>query len=169
MHEILSSTFAHCDILKRIDFINLYLLQFLFQKVTIFLSNNLWTDLVFRIVWKLVLERKLLYRVGTKTCFYYLLWVRLSVTGNVQWVGIRKSSYCYWNIRYVCMLAWPHFCRTQLHSPPNGDFYAGIWASQLLLQMDVRAQGHEATKITKIWFSKSISYVKNQYFDICFC
>ena len=78
MHEILSSTFAHCDISKRIDFINLYLLQFLFPKVTtIFLSNNLWTDLVFRILWKLVLERKLLlYRVGTKTCFYYLLWVR---------------------------------------------------------------------------------------------
>ena len=78
MHEILSSTFAHCDILKRIDFINLYLLQFLFPKVTtIFLLNNLWTCMVFRIVQKLVLERKLLYRVGTKTCFYYLLWVRL--------------------------------------------------------------------------------------------
>ena len=85
MHEILSSTFAHCDILKRIDFINLYLLQFLFPKVTtIFLSNNLWTDLVFRkrTLWKLVLERKLLYRVGTKTCFYYLLWVRQEMSNG---------------------------------------------------------------------------------------
>ena len=27
------------------------------------------------------------------------------------------------------ILAWPHFCRTQLHSPPNGDFRPRIWAS----------------------------------------
>ena len=26
-------------------------------------------------------------------------------------------------------LAWPHFWRTQLHSPPNGDFCPRIWAS----------------------------------------
>ena len=26
-------------------------------------------------------------------------------------------------------LAWPHFCRTELHSPPNGDFCPRIWAS----------------------------------------
>ena len=27
------------------------------------------------------------------------------------------------------LLAWPHFCRTQLHSPPNGDFWPRIRAS----------------------------------------
>ena len=26
-------------------------------------------------------------------------------------------------------LAWPHFCRTQLHSLPNGDFCPRIWTS----------------------------------------
>ena len=29
----------------------------------------------------------------------------------------------------TCSLAWPHFCRTQLHSPPNGDFCPRIRAS----------------------------------------
>ena len=38
--------------------------------------------MVFRIVWKLVLERKLQYRVGTKTCFYYLLWVRQEMSNG---------------------------------------------------------------------------------------
>ena len=42
---------------------------------------------------------------------------------------------------------------------------------KLFLWMDLRLLGYEATKITKIWFSKSIFFVKNQfyYFDICFC
>ena len=26
-------------------------------------------------------------------------------------------------------VAWLHFCRTQSHSPPNGDFCSRIWAS----------------------------------------
>ena len=30
---------------------------------------------------------------------------------------------------YCFTLAWPHFWRTQLHSPPNGDFCPRIWAS----------------------------------------
>ena len=29
----------------------------------------------------------------------------------------------------IPIVAWPHFCRTQLHSPPNGDFCPRIWAS----------------------------------------
>ena len=29
----------------------------------------------------------------------------------------------------ISTLAWPHFCHTQLHSPPNGDFFPRIWAS----------------------------------------
>ena len=35
----------------------------------------------------------------------------------------------YFSIVCVCVLAWPHFLRTKLHSPPNGDFCPRIWAS----------------------------------------
>ena len=50
------------------------------------------------------------------------LYPQPNVIGTVQgtqWVHSMPSS----------TLAWPHFWRTQLHSPPNGDFCLRIWTS----------------------------------------
>ena len=59
----------------------------------------------------------------------------------------------------IVQIAWPRFFRKQLHSPPIEAF------------CDWTCVDHELTKITKISFSKSIFYVKNQFynFDFCFC
>jgi hypothetical protein len=73
------------------------------------------------------------------------LWVVLSYWGEV-WIYIYfsklKKEKCTYLSRILsrinfhnkvmfCMylLAWPHFWRTQLHSPPNGDFCLRIWTS----------------------------------------
>ena len=43
-----------------------------------------------------------------------------------RWCGFCSILYF---AQLACWVAWPHFCRTQLHSPPNGDFCPRIWAS----------------------------------------
>ena len=44
-------------------------------------------------------------------------------------------------------LAWPHFWRTPLHSPPNRDFCPRIGASLLFLWLDLGSLDHKLTKI----------------------
>ena len=43
----------------------------------------------------------------------------------------KYAKHCFISSRLFIILtiAWPHFWRTQLHSPPNGDFCPRIWAS----------------------------------------
>ena len=64
------------------------------------------------------------------------------------------------HLRYsIYIIAWPHFWRTMLNSPPNGDFCPRIWTSWLFLWLDLRSLDPELTKIGPN-FRKPTTYFK---------
>ena len=67
-------------------------------------------------------------------------------------------------MRYYCRVVWLHFWSTLLHRQLNVDFCPKITLSWF----NLRWLGWVVSKIAKIWFSKSIFNVKNQFIHFDF-
>ena len=72
-------------------------------------------------------------------------------------------------LTYFWQLAWPHFCRTQLHSPPNGDFFsqkfepASYFCDWTCVHLGMRRQ-----KSPKFYFQSQFSMSKISFIILVF-
>ena len=66
-------------------------------------------------------------------------------------------------------LAWPTFCAQSCTAHQMEIFAQEFEPSNSFLWLNLRSLDHDLTKLTKIWFSKPIIYVKSQFYDFLFC
>ena len=101
------------------------------------------------------------------------LWIdfRISVTSTrhfdmSHFIHSYKNTYFYLTTNSD---TWPHFCGTQLHSSAHQmEIFTQKFELVSYFCDGICVLDHELTKITKIWFSKSIFYVKNEFYNFDF-
>ena len=108
-----------------------------------------------------------LHTTNNVTLGYICIGSLVHATNKVCTIYMRLFSVpviCMWYIptTYYLPLAWLHFWSTVIHSKPHVDFWHKKWIPKYSFLLSIlQWREYDGSKISKIWFSKSIFDFKN--------